>query len=370
MNKLFLFLLNIAFFATIYPMQLPQQIHSPSSVLHDLVRDYHLRGNVNMDRNEKLRLFVNDCNASVGQNDRIPQHQANDESIRIVTYNVHYWTDPFGRPNFDAICRVIEQVNADVLILQEVSWGPTAHNQQRTRDQIKQAFTRLGYEYFLFGQAANLFGAPFGNVIISKYPFFKIEQATIFQERPANIAENRSFVKVSIDLPNNKSMTVYGTHLDVFDETGAWRENQTNQLIQHINDFQQNEPREFDENRNGYIENVLIAADFNEPRAVDYRAFALEGGMRPWNLIIVENRARTGVQDMPTAVARLLAEAHFQDCFTRAQYPRWPLFTVWSGTAVDFIYLAQTWRLPIIGCYMYYNAASDHLPIIMDVDVR
>ena len=66
---------------------------------------------------------------------------------------------------------------------------------------------------------------------------------------------------------------------------------------------------------------------------------------------------------------RALENNEFQDCFTKSKQ-QCPKFTVWSGTAVDFMYLDKKWDLPIAGCHTYYSSASDHLPVIMDVKVK
>lgn len=327
------------FFPAVYSMERAYDQFDGSSVWGQLAH------NIPLNRNDRLRFFQQDC-LRIGANLPlpVPHHQINDHTVRIATYNVHYWTDPFQRPNFDNILAVIQRINADILILQEVSWGVSRFN-NRTTEQIKEAFRGLGYRHFFFGQAAHFHQAPFGNVIISKYPFVRVPRSTVFQHLPVN-NERRCLLHGVISLPHNHEISVYGTHLDVHDATGVVRRNQIQECIDLMN---------HDERAN-----VLIAADFNEVREQDYEHHV-------WDLLRRDNLRRN--DPTPTNVARLLTEAQFVDCFRAIGIPS-PRFTVWNGTIVDFIYLKRyTWVLPLIGCYAYYDAASDHIPIIFDVAV-
>lgn len=336
-------------------------------------------------RNQKIAWYQEDCNNNINQNHNltIPHHQKNDETVRVVTYNVHFWADPKSNPNFDAILQVIQELNADILILQEVFWGPAWSNRGMTRDQIKEAFKALGYKNFLFGQAATLANAPFGNVIISKYPLLPqfLDKAFVYSAKPARCEEERCFVKAVIKLPNDKSMTVYGTHLDVYDETGKVRHHQIEELLENMKNFRYHSalglrmqaesgfpsPIPVD-----YPCNIVIAADFNEVRRQDC-SYGVFSSVPVWNLIAQDFKTRNPGLDIPLNVAASLARENFSDCFTlmlKDQASHYmPRFTTWNGTCIDFIYLSQNWQLPIEWCGVKYTAASDHLPVIMDVRV-
>ncbi len=133
---------------------------------------------------------------------------------------------------------------------------------------------------------------------------------------------------MALALPNGKNLYIYGTHLEV----GKTKNKDHNEIryeqIKQIGDFVK---------RNFTNENVLIAGDFNATR-----------------------------NDKPITY---LIDQNFKDCFTLSDQQH-PQFTSWAGTEIDFIFLNSTWHLPLTGCYVYYSAESDHLPIIMDIEIK
>lgn len=295
---------------------------------------------------QKNRLFADDCAQSAYLNRIIPRHQTGDKrSFRIATYNIHYWTDPFRRASFDRILEVIREINADVLILQEFIPQPGFKASRREANDFWKKIEGLGYRYHFFKEAVFL-GVPFGNAILLKYPA-EIEMEGIFEEK---FGQPRSYLYAKVILPNKKPLNVYGTHLDVYDKTGLARERQTNELIKII-----------DQER----ENIILGADFNAVRRQDYQYMVDEKSV--WGLLTADFKERTGLSVIPTGVHDRLIKSGFVDSFSQA-HQSVPRFTVWSGVTIDFLYL-KNWELPILGCYVYYSAASDHLPVIMDVDI-
>lgn len=311
-----------------------------SSVWHEIAQGRELSGA------QKNRLFIEDCARLSSLNRAIPQHYTGDKKIfRVMTYNIHYWTDPFRQPSFDRILEVIREINADVLILQEVIPQPGFGASEREAKGFWKKFEELGYRYHFFKEAVFL-GVPFGNAILVKYPV-KCESEGIFEEK---FGQPRSYLFTKIVLPNKKTVSVCGTHLDVYDETGAARKRQIVELTKIIAEEQ---------------ENIVLGADFNEVRKQDYQ-YQVDG-KTVWDLLTADFKNRTGLEFVPTEVHDYLAKNNFIDSFSKMHQPL-PRFTVWSGTMVDFLYL-KNWNLPIVGCYVYYSSASDHLPVIMDIDI-
>lgn len=298
-------------------------------------------------REDKIKAFIHDTTNNKHQNAFIPQHGP--QTVRIATYNVHYWADPFNKPNFTNIINTIKAINSDILVLQEVSMGVTQFNQLDAA-KIQQVFTSLGYKYMHFCKATNLFGAPFGNLIASKYPLNNTS-SKIFNANEKEHGEERCYIKAEIVLPNKKSIIVYGTHLDVFDETEAIRWQQAQEILEQV---------KIDTNPN-----VVIMADFNAARERDYM-YTLNN-KKVWSLVIQDYKARN-INWVSTHALDTIAQNGFRDSFTRAGAQA-PKFTVWSGMVVDFIFVKNSFNLPIVGSYVYFDAATDHLPIIMDIQV-
>jgi endonuclease/exonuclease/phosphatase family metal-dependent hydrolase len=306
-------------------------------------------------RNAKVQCFIDDCTKLELLNKCIPSHAFGDGICRIATYNVHYWTNAWTGfnqcGNFDVILATIENVKADILILQEVNWDKSQWN-DLSNSEIIQKFEALGYKYNIFGEAAKIYGAPFGNVIFSKYPF---EKSVSAKYNVIKNGEDRSYVHVSIELSPGHKISIFGTHLDVFDESGAIRKQQIEILTKKIDELK-------------IDKNILVAADFNEVRECDYQ-YNVEG-KSVWEMLKTDNKTRdnkTRDNQTPVTVAEHLTKSGYIDCFSKSNFPA-PKFTVWSGTMVDFIYL-KNWDLDIVGCYVYYSAASDHIPVIMDVKI-
>lgn len=297
---------------------------------------------------DKRELFIADSIRLRNENSKIPIHHRGDHIFRVATYNVHFWIDALGNPSYENIMQVIKNINPDVLILQEVDNGPTRYN-RLSEEQLAKRFHDLGYEYQKFCQAAMFRGAPFGNMILSKYPTQFTSK--IFKVDEDNPRERRCFIHALIDLPNQEKLSLYGTHLDVWDESEKTRSEEIAELIA-IADKDTNK-------------NIVIAGDFNALRKKDY-AYTIKG-KNAWELIQRDDQMR-GIMNTPIDALELIEKAGFADSFSKAALTG-PKFTVWPGRVVDFIFLKDSWNLPLQGSYVYYDAASDHLPIILDINI-
>jgi endonuclease/exonuclease/phosphatase family metal-dependent hydrolase len=234
--------------------------------------------------------------------------------LRIATYNVHGWRSPLKKfsdtigTDFEAIYTTIKAIDADVLLLQEVVFRPK---------QTSEVFSKLGYPYhsFCYGNPG---GGDFGNMIVSKVPFAKdpIKHNFVSKSKP----HHRCYVKVEFDLKKYgaRNLVIYDTHLEV--KSGKQRFAEVKQLVSLIHTHDKGK-------------NVLIGADWNAPRGKPSLTHLEKNG--------------------------------FTDCFHLAKLPE-PKFTHWTSQNLDRLYL-WNWYLPIAGCYVYYSAASDHLPVIMDI---
>ena len=106
---------------------------------------------------------------------------------------------------------------------------------------------------------------------------------------------------------------------------------------------------------------IVVAGDLNSIRQKDYESVP---GL--WEQITTDNKTRE--EETPQLVSDALDDAGFTDCFTATQKPV-PGFTVWAGTTVDFLLLKNAKDIPIKNSAVYFDASSDHLPILMDIDI-
>ncbi len=207
---------------------------------------------------DKKNLYVQDCTLAA-QNFVMPAHRKNDTTVRLMTYNVHMWTDAHNKRTYDAILKDIETINADVVALQEVIMFDAA--------TIAADFKALGYEHQLFfATHTGKSGFGFGNMFISKYPFAQppIKQPYAIDTKHK---EKRNFINAVLALPNNKKISLYATHLDVWDETEEHRVAEASEIIAHA--------------AYNNITNSCIMGDFNAIRPDDYQYTV--GGKKVWD---------------------------------------------------------------------------------------
>jgi endonuclease/exonuclease/phosphatase family metal-dependent hydrolase len=276
-----------------------------------------------LDKKKAITQFIKETNAAAQENAKIPPKDSS--LFRIMTYNVHYWKSPDDiQNNLQAMINVIKKLNPDVVILQEVS-PHAGFGKGKSFDSsiAMQALQALNFQHFA---GCNTLGPShwFGNVIASKTSFTQRNRYAFKNQFPPKTHELRCFVTTNIHLLNKKELSLYGTHLEV----GGTDEIRQKQIEEIINDLHQ---------KNLIHKNVIIAADFNATRK--------------------------------SVVIKYLQEQGFKDCFS---YLGWqhPFYTNWTGKEIDFIFLSPEWNLPLVGCYVYYDATSDHLPIIMDIQLE
>lgn len=319
----------------------PKEEKNEQSIPVPLLWNFFSQGK-QLSRYEMTQSFIADCVAHEHKNSTIASHTFGDTTARLATYNVHMWKDAFGRKNFDAITDTIKKINADVLVLQEVHMFDHNHILNRLKD--------LGYQYTCAGQTTTIHGKFFGNMIVSKYPFAQEPTVKTYDADQKIAGERRCYIKATVQLPHDKKVTVYGTHLDVYDDSEALR---TQEIEELVADAQKS------------TEPCVIGADYNAVRARDYNYQV--NGNKVWDMLNHNSKKRIGIPTQTKALETLERNG-FIDSFTKNNQQS-PRFTVWSGTAVDFFYLNKNWNLPITNSYVYYSSASDHLPILMDVHI-
>lgn len=303
-----------------------------ASIWHERAQDKRLT------RDDLVKHFIEDCKKYEHFNCSIPAHTKNESSARIATFNVHGWKDPYEKSTLQEIMRVISDINPDVIVLQEALLCDNS---------IKKAFEALGYAHQSFCRAAQG-RCSFGNLILSKYPFAEQPTPKTFAEDKKHRGEQRCYVKAQIQLPHDKTITLYGTHFDVYDATEHRRTKEAEELVAD----------------SAQLTNCMIALDANAVRQSDYNYTVNNSSV--WQMLNANHMQRTGIP-APTKALNIL-ESSFTDSFRKGNQPG-PKFTVWTGTTVDFLWLKKEWNLKLKGSYVYYTGVSDHLPVFVDVDL-
>ncbi len=96
--------------------------------------------------------------------------------MRLLSFNIHGCIGRRGIADPDAILRVIEEADADVVALQEV------HDESRTdRSFLRALETRLAYPSVIYGPTMRKDEADYGNVLLSRIPPLSHERIDLSQ---------------------------------------------------------------------------------------------------------------------------------------------------------------------------------------------
>lgn len=235
---------------------------------------------------------------------------ASNNSIRVMSYNVHNGANTDGRIDLEAIAQVIEDSGADVIGFQEIArgwliWG--------SPDMLTWLSQRLDMPYF-YGPTE---GAQWGNAILSRYPIIGAENIPL---SPDDLLLRRGFIQADIDVGDG-TLTVIVSHFTAVDDQDAERDSQSSQLI--------------DAWRNGAA--TIIMGDFNARPDENAYAILLNSGL-------VDISAEIGTQ--PTYTFKSTNPDH----------------------QIDFIFASSD--LGYMDFVIPQTIASDHLPLVVTIILR
>jgi endonuclease/exonuclease/phosphatase family metal-dependent hydrolase len=143
------------------------------------------------------------------------------EAAIIMTYNIHSAYDVQGRQNPEAIAEVIEESEADIVALQEISRGWLVNG---STDLITWLSHRLGMHVVYKGTT----GPMWGNAILSKYPILRVQHA----ELPSlGTPLGRGYLMAKIDIGQGRPIWIYATHLHAEQEDALVRHAQISHLL-------------------------------------------------------------------------------------------------------------------------------------------
>ncbi|HTN06573.1 endonuclease/exonuclease/phosphatase family protein [Agriterribacter sp.] len=166
-------------------------------------------------------------------------------TLRIMAYNVHHCNPP-SKPGFidvDAVAKVIQQQNPDLVALQEIDVNI---NRSGKIDEAALLAEKLNMHVF-FGKAIDHDGGDYGVAILSKYPLSeeKVHRLPTVAETKG---EPRVLATALVTLPGGIKIQFGTTHLDAL-------RTDTNRVIQvkEINRLAISAPHPF-----------IVAGDFND----------------------------------------------------------------------------------------------------------
>ena len=304
-------------------------------------------------------------------------------SLRIATYNVHYFTDVFEQINtYNGILRDVKTIGADFIGLTEVLVGGkdvTIHPGLTLHlDTLYADLRKCGYpKKTMCNSVPSWYDGIYGNMLLvhdrvpctdalctnlneSIFTFPKSKKTVTVSGGHAGTTETRCYIKVQHTHTGKRGVRytvyVYTTHLDVASESERVRQ------IQHmIRDSQQHR---------GPQDVVFMMGDFNTVSAkhMDDKERRRVSYAQEWR--------KNKYYDFPKSstlrkrkrayrVIQALEENAFYDCHADCAAD----MTTWNQNRVDFIFCNRKVRQPETMVAEYaYTANSDHIPVVLTMN--
>lgn len=132
-------------------------------------------------------------------------------SIKVMSYNIHH-ANPPSKPDvidLDAIVRVIEAQDPDLVALQEVDVNTERSGEGNQAEMIAEKLNMYAY----FGKALDYEGGEYGNAILSKFPLSE-ETTHNLPNAPGDNTERRVMAAAKLKIPNGPELLFGSIHLD------------------------------------------------------------------------------------------------------------------------------------------------------------
>jgi len=126
--------------------------------------------------------------------------------FRIASYNTHKCRGIHGTISPERVIRVIEELDADILCMQEIvdaAGGTGKYDQAR---QIAEAFPELNVA---FGETRPLHGGRYGNMIMTRFPIVETRTHDITK----STREERGVLQCAVETGSSAMVNVFNVHL-------------------------------------------------------------------------------------------------------------------------------------------------------------
>lgn len=236
------------------------------------------------------------------------------QTLRVMTYNIHVGVGMDKKLDLARVASVINAQHPDLVGLQEVDRGVT--RTQRI-DEIAELAKLTGMDY-AFAFNLRYQGGQYGVAILSRLPI-KATDHRLYQN--TREAERRGFIRAEV-LVNGRTLNFVTTHLDYQYDDGRLFEAQ--QLLSALKDV---------------AAPLVVVGDFN---------------------------------DIPAGHAYQLMRYQFGDAWVEGRgtdegfsYP-----TDKPAKRIDYIFFRATDRVRTKRAWIVKTEASDHVPVVADLEIR
>ncbi len=273
--------------------------------------------------------------------------------MRIVTYNIQYWTGMDRTQDPERTLAAIREMNPDIIALQEVVHPFAEVGGRPILERVAQA---LGGEY-VFGQIwapgeLPHLDQPMGLALVSRFPILAHANHKLSHTGPTH---PRRLLEMRVLLPGDRELTLYVTHLEW--RTESVREEQVRSLLQWTT-RDRGRPH-------------LLLGDFNSVHPEDVARYEESGGR--WEEFVDEIEADfPQAAREPRAIPRIL-KAGYVDAFLAVGEGDGRTYT----TAQPLLRLDYCFVDPSLAAALQRarrwdtelgRTASDHFPLVVDMD--
>jgi endonuclease/exonuclease/phosphatase family metal-dependent hydrolase len=145
---------------------------------------------------------------------------ADNQTVRVMNYNLHNGFNTDGRLNMESLAQVIEESGADIITLQEVARGWVIYG---SVDMMQWLSQRLNMPYAY----APTEGQQWGLAILSRYPIANLETGSL---PPESLRLRRGYILAEIET-GARNLNVLNTHLHHVEEDSEIRQGQVPALL-------------------------------------------------------------------------------------------------------------------------------------------
>jgi endonuclease/exonuclease/phosphatase family metal-dependent hydrolase len=236
------------------------------------------------------------------------------KTVRVMTFNIHVGVGMDKKLDLKRIADVINRERPDLVGLQEVDRGV---KRTEGKDEITE-LAKLTRMDFSFAHNLDFQGGQYGIAILSR---FLIQQSDHQKYENKNETERRGMLRVEVDVDGRK-VSFVTTHLDYQYEDGRLFE--TEQLLRLLE---------------GVGGTLIVAGDFNDEASGSAYRLMLTKFSDAW----VRGRAQTAGLSYP------------------ADRP---------VKRIDYIFYRESDRVRAKKVWVVNTLASDHLPVMAELELR
>ena len=242
-------------------------------------------------------------------------HKVTPIIFRVMTYNIHHGEGQDGKLDLERIAKVISDANADAVALQEVD-----QNTQRTGgvDMATDLAKRTNM-HVAFGANLDFQGGKYGTAILSKHPIESVENHVLKQARDG---EPRGVLQAVLNVGQGRVLFA-GTHLDHTKDQAErlFSETQFDDLFAKFEDLP-----------------AIFCGDFNDTPDSELHKRMSKKWTDSWSLV-GQDAGFTMSSDKPTR-------------------------------RIDYVWVSDTKNFNLRWMDVPQTEASDHLPVVAEMELK